>query len=514
MQQITSENKRIVINTVILYAKLIITIVVSFVTSRLVLQALGASDYGLYNVVGGIVSMLNILGTSMVATSYRYMAVELGKNEEGNPNRVYNTILFIHLVLALFLLLLGETIGVYYVNSHLNVAIEKIPDALFVLRLSLLTAAFAVITVPTNGLIIAREKFLFTSVVETLSALLKISLIVALVYMDGNKLRYYAIFLAICQLFIPLCYQVYCCLKDREVVKWNFNRNWQDYKCILSFAWWILLGASAVIGQVQGAAVIINHFFGTVLNAAFGLATQVHAAVGQFTSTLRQAFIPQIMKSQECNEERSLNLVYSISRYSFLVMNIMAIPLMLNMRELLYLWLGNPPEYTEIFINCLLINGMISNLRAGFDASIQATGKIRTNQLGYSLINLSLLPCMFIAYKIGLPPYFNVLIMMLLSVVTVVFQCWIMRKLTSFKYSEYIQGTVILAFYSMTFTFVPLLILDKLIPHTIIGTILNLVIGVLWAVLSIYLCGITKVERCKINSMVLGLINKRNIISE
>lgn len=135
MQQITSENKRIVINTVILYAKLIITIVVSFVTSRLVLQALGASDYGLYNVVGGIVSMLNILGTSMVATSYRYMAVELGKNEEGNPNRIYNTILFIHLVLALFLLLLGETIGVYYVNSHLNVAIEKIPDALFVLRL-------------------------------------------------------------------------------------------------------------------------------------------------------------------------------------------------------------------------------------------------------------------------------------------------------------------------------------------------------------------------------------------
>ena len=498
MADFSNSNKRIAINTVILYAKLIITIVVSFVTSRLVLQALGASDYGLYNVVGGIVSMLNILGTSMVATSYRYMAVEIGKKDAGNPNKIFNTILFIHLVISVLLLLLGETLGVYYVNNYLNVAVDKLPDALFVLRLSLLTAAFAVITVPSNGLIIAREKFLFTSIVETISAVLKIILIVSLIHMDGNKLRIYALFLAICQLFIPLCYQVYCRIKDKETIKWSFNRNWQDYKSVISFTGWILLGAVAVIGQTQGAAIIINHFFGTVLNAAFGLATQVHAAIGQFTGTLRQAFIPQIMKNQESNAERSLNLVYNISRYSYLMMNILAIPLMLNMRELLVIWLGDPPEYTEIFINYLLINGMIGNLKAGFDASIQATGKIRLNQVGYSIINLLLLPIIFIAYKLGAPPYANVIIMIGLTIVTVFFQCYIMIRITSFVVSDYFKATLLPSLFTTMLTLVPLILIDILVPHTLLGTFFNISIGVIWSFIAIYLCGIRNDEKNKI----------------
>lgn len=498
MLDLSNSNKRIAFNTVILYAKLIITIVVSFVTSRLVLKALGASDYGLYTVVGGIVSMLNILGTSMVATSYRYMAVEIGKKDKGNPNKVFNTILFIHLILSVLLLLLGETLGVYYVNNYLNVPIDKIPDALFVLRLSLLTAVFVVITVPSNGLIIAREKFLFTSIVETISALLKIVLIVALMHLGGNKLRIYAIFIALCQLLIPVCYQIYCRIKDRETVKWSFNRDWRDYKGIISFTGWILLGAAAVIGQVQGAAIIINHFFGTVLNAAFGLATQVHAAVGQFTGTLCQAFIPQIMKNQESNEERSLNLVYSISRYSYFMMNILAIPLMLNMRELLVLWLGNPPEYTEIFINYLLINGMIGNLKAGFDASIQATGKIQLNQIGYSIINLLLLPILFVVYKLGCPPYSNVIIMIALTITTVFFQCWIMNRITLFVISDYIRVTLLPALYTTILTLVPLLLVNTLVPDTLFGTMCNTGLGIIWAFAAIYLCGLTRGEKVKL----------------
>lgn len=151
-------NKRIVINTVILYVKLIISIVVSFVTSRLILQALGANDYGLYNVVGGTVVMLNTLSVSMVATSYRYMAVELGKRENGDPNKIYNTVFVIHLSLAVLLLIIGETLGVLYVTKYLNIESSRQSDALFVLHLSLLTTVFAVITVPMNGLIIAKEK--------------------------------------------------------------------------------------------------------------------------------------------------------------------------------------------------------------------------------------------------------------------------------------------------------------------------------------------------------------------
>lgn len=490
-----NDNKRIAVNTVVLYFKLIISIIVNFVIARLVLDALGASDYGLYSVVGGVVSMLNILGTSMVATSYRYMAVEIGKGNEGNPNRVYNTIFIIHAALAILLLVLGETIGVFYVENYLNVQPDKVSDALFVLHLSLLTTAFSVISVPMNGLIIAREKFMFTSVVEILSTLLKLLFIIALLHISGNRLRIYAIFLAIIQLISPVSYQLYCRITDKKIVSWKFNKDWKEYKGVLSFAWWMFFGAMAVMGRTQGAAMIINYFFGTVLNAAFGLATQVNNAVGQFTATLRQAAIPQIMKNQNDNEQRSLTLVYVMSRYSYLAMNIIAIPLLLSIDEVLKIWLGdNIPKYTTIFVIFMLINGMVSNLGAGFDASIQATGKIRKNQIGYSVIGLSILPCIFILYKLGFPPYINVIVMLLLTIVTLVFQIIIMKELTNFKTYDYIRQTL---FPSLKSTFIAFLILvpvKYIWPQNSISSFFFILFSVIVTVITIISFGMTKKE--------------------
>lgn len=498
-----NDNKRIVINTAVLYIKLIVTIIVNLIIARLVLDVLGASDYGLYNVVGGIVAMLNILGTSMVATSYRYMAVEIGKGANGNPNRVYNTVFTIHAALAILLLIVGETLGIFYVENFLNVDPAKIPDALFVLHLSLLTTAFAVITIPMNGLIIACEKFIFTSVVEIASALLKILLVFVLMFMIGNRLRIYAVMLAVVQLASPICYQIYCRIKDRDLVAWKFNRNKEDYKDIIGFAWWMFFGAMTVMGRTQGAAMIINFFFGTILNAAFGLASQVNHAVTQFTSTLRQAAIPQIMKNQNENEERSLSLVYAMSRYSYLTMNIMVIPLLLCIEDVLKLWLGNNiPEYTTIFVVFMLINGMVSNLGAGFDASIQATGKVRKNQIGYSLIGLSLLPIIFVLYKIGCPPYINVVVMVLLTIATLIFQIYIMKDLTSFCISEYIRQTLVPSLASTATVVLILLPVRYLCPHTVAATFMFLILCVIVTILTIFFFGMNKSEQTIIQNII------------
>lgn len=504
-----NDNKRIAVNTVVLYIKLIFSIIVNFVVARLVLDALGASDYGLYSVVGGVVSMLNILGTSMVATSYRYMTVEIGKEDAGNPNRVYNTIFIIHAFFAALLIIIGETIGVFYVENYLNVQPDKVSDALFVLHLSLLTTAFSVISVPMNGLIIAREKFIFTSLVDILSTLLKLGLIIALLYISGNRLRIYAIFLAVIQLISPVSYQIYCRIKDKTIVAWKFNKNWQDYKDVLGFAWWMFFGAMAVMGRTQGAALIINFFFGTILNAAFGLATQVNNVVGHFTSTLRQAAIPQIMKNQNENEQRSLTLVYAMSRYSYLTMNIIAIPLLLSIDEVLKLWLGdNIPQYTTIFVFFMLINGMVSNLGAGFDASIQATGKIRKNQIGYSLIGLSILPIIFILYKLGFPPYVNVIVMVLLTIATLIFQIFIMKELTNFKIYEYVYQTI---FPSLNSTFIAVLILVpfKFIwPNNSVYSFFFIFLSVIVTIITIFFLGMSKKERGLVRNFISNKINK------
>lgn len=493
-------NRRLAVNTAILYIKFILTTIISFVTSRLILDALGASDYGLYNVVGGIVIMLNTLGTSMVATSYRYMAIEIGKGKSGNPNKVYNTVLCIHLFLAMFLLLIGETLGVYYINNILNVDASKIPDALFVLHISLITTAFAVITIPTNGLIIAREKFLFSSTVEIISVLLKLCLILLLLFIEGNKLRYFAFFLAICQLIIPVSYQVYCRIKDQEVVKWNYNSNYADYRDIFSFAWWILLGAIASLGRIQGVSIIMNLFFGTVVNAAFGLATQVNSAISQFTATIQQAAVPQIMKRQGNGEvESSVSLVYLVSRFSFLILTVIALPVILSIDSLLVIWLKEPPEYTNLFITLLIINAMISNLGTGFDASIQATGKIRANQIGFTIINLSILPIIFILYKVGVPAYFNVIVMIFLTIATLTFQIYIMSRLTTFNLNTYMQVTlkpVMMAFVICCTFIIPIRILFSC--ESIVNTLIFCIIAALIAILCSYFIGFTKSERNRI----------------
>ncbi len=504
-----SGNKRIAKNTLFLYTKFIITTIISFVISRLVLKALGPSDYGLYNVVGGIVAMLNTLGTSMVATSYRYMAVEIGKGDKGDPNKVYNTVVIVHIAFALLLILLGETLGVFYINNYLNIAPSKIPDALFILHLSLLTTAFAVVSIPMNGLIIAREKFMFTSIVETFSAILKIALIFLMIYYDGNRLRFYAIILATIQFLTPLTFQIYCRIKEKEIVKWKVNKNAKDYKELFNFALWIFFGAMAVIGKVQGAAMIINLFFGTILNAAFGLATQINHAVSSFTATLRQAAVPQIMKSQGSGDEnRSLTLVYSISKYSYLCMNIIAIPVLINIDYILGLWLDEVPEYTSIFVCFMLINGMVSNLGAGFDAVIQATGKIRKNQIGYSLINLSLLPIIYIMYRLGMPPYINVVCMVVLTVVVLVFQIYIMKELTSFNIKTYISKTIKPALFSTALAVMPLLIVNHFINYSSILNIIAIFVGVVWTVFSIYVCGITNEEKNLIISFIKRKLEK------
>lgn len=506
----TTNNRTIAKNTVALYIKLIVSIIINFVSARLILDALGANDYGLYNVVGGVVAMLNVLGVAMIATSYRYMAVEIGKGESGNPNKIYNTVFLVHILLAIAVMFIGETLGVFYINNYLNVELGKIDDALFVLHFSLITCAINVVTVPINGLIIAREKFIYTSVIEIIYYSAKMLCVVFLLYVSDDKLRMYAVMMAVCQLILPIAYQIYCNRTDQDVIKWHFNKVWYDYKEVLIFAFWIFIGAFSSIVKMQGAALIINIFFGTLLNAAFGLASQINGATTQFTTTLRQAVIPQIMKGYASgNEERSLELVYRISRYSYLLMLIPSLPIIICINGVLKIWLGNPPEYTSIFIVLMLINGIVANLCAGFDATIQASGKIRKNQIGFSLINLSLLPIIYLLYQFGFPPYVNTIAMIFLSLVIIVFQCYIMKDLSAFKVSIYIKRTIIPSIATTIVVVLPLLFIISWANASIMNTLISAVLCVTWTTTIVFILGLDKSEKNMLKNIVLSKIGRK-----
>lgn len=492
----TSDDKRIAINTIVLYVKLIITTIVGLLCSRFILKYLGVEDYGLYNVVGGIVSFINIIGITMVSVSYRYLAIEIGKGENGNPNKVYNSVLVIHIILAILLILVGETIGVYYINNYLNVTPNKIPDALFVYHVSILTTGLSILNVPANGLIIAREKFLYTSLTEICISVVKLLLVIVLGFYLGNRLCLFSIIMAFITLLTFVSYQAYCIVKDRPIIKWKFNKCKHDYKEIMSFAWWSLFGALAVVGKEHGAAIIINYFFGTVLNAAFGLATQVNRYVLMFTNSLNQASVPQIMKSYGAGREnRTLDIVYSITRLSTLILMVVIIPLSLCLNDVLQIWLDDVPKYTSIFILLMLVNGLVAILGSGFDPCIQATGKIRENEIGYGLINLALLPIIFILYYLGFPPYINVIVLPFLTLVTRAFQIYIMRKNVGFSFHSYWKVSLAPCLKTAIIIAIPLALIRLFMGHTIVETLIVIALSLIITLIGIWLFGLKYNEK-------------------
>lgn len=505
------DNSRIALNTGVLYSRLIITTIVGLICSRVILNALGVSDYGLYAVVGGIVTFLNVIGTTMVSVSYRYLAIEIGKGIDGNPNIIYNTVFVTHALLALLLLVIGETVGIYYVDNYLNVAIGKLEDARFVLHLSLITTAFSILSVPANGLIIANEKFIYTSVIEVVSNIFRLLLVLSLYIYGGNRLRAFTIIVLLLTLITVIAYIGYCEKKYRDVVRWNFNKCVEDYKGIFVFAWWSLWGALASIGLTQGSAMIINAFFGTLLNAAYGIASHINSYVMMFTKSLYQAAVPQIMKSYGAgNEGRSLELVYVISRLSVLVLMIVVIPLLLCLDDVLIIWLKQVPEYTTIFATFIILNGIVSVLGSGFDPCIQSTGNIKLNEIGCGVINLMMLPIIYLLYELGFAPYVNVVILPFFTLIMRCFQLFIMKKLTSFSLVRYVRQSLLPSFGSLALAFVPLWGIRKILGHSIPETLIFLTGGVAWSVVATWLVGIFPNEKLVIRNYLINKMN-RNI---
>ena len=256
---------------------------------------------------------------------------------------------------------------------------------------------------------------------------------------------------------------------------------------------------------------IINFFFGTILNAAFGLATQINRYAMMFTKGLSQAAIPQIMKSFGAgNIDRSLNLVYAISRISTLIMLVIVIPLCLCMDDILVLWLKTPPKYTSIFAVFMLINALVSMVGAGFDACIQSTGNVKKNEIYSSLIYLSLLPAIFIMYKMGMPPYMNVVILPVLSLGIRAMQIILLKKMTSFEFSTFWKRSLMPSLHTLLLASVPLIGLRIFIGHTILETIVLTTVAVVWTIVSVILVGMSKDERKKIIGYIRTIRSKSN----
>lgn len=474
---------------------MVITSLVGIYISRIVLDALGASDYGLYNVVGGIVTMLNVMNSAMLSTTYRYIAYELGKGKQGDTRKVFNTCFQIHIFFAIFILLLGLTIGEWYIDNYLNVAFGKLSDAKFVFHVSLLTAAISTLLVPFQGLIVAFEKFAVNAMVDIISFLFRLGIIVAFIYTDDNRLRIYSILQLSYNILSCSLYLIYCLKNYFPLIKWHIYRDWKLCKDMFSYASWTLFGAIAAYGKTQGSAIIVNFFFGTIINAAFAVANQVESFILMFARSLNNAAVPQITKNfSGGNEERSIKLTSYISKYTFLLMLIVAFPVLLEMEFLLGLWLKEIPQGTVLFCQLTVLGGLIGCLGEGIPALINATGNIRTYQLIFHSFNLLGLPIAFFLYTQRFSAETILIVYCVIGILAAFLRIFLMKTIYNFDVKLLIK----VSYSKIFFLSIPLVIYYYFydsIYFSVTSHITGLVVSEFFLFVIIALVGTDKAER-------------------
>ena len=399
---------RIAKNTVIIYIRMAVTILVGLITSRLVLQALGASDVGIYSAVGSTVALVGVISGALSATTVRFMNIEMGK-ADGDPNRMFNICHSIHLGGAAIILLLLETIGLWYINNKLNVPVGKEADAMFVFQVSTVVACLGIANVPFQSLFTVHEKFGTVAIVDIINTLVKLVLVATLFFMRDRPdgLRIYAVMMSVTTWISFIAYHWMSARRWPEIVRWKFVKEKAAYKEVLVFSNYNLLHSSSMIARTQGSNMLINAFFGTTTNAAYFYAFTLQNYVNQFVGNFDAASAPQITQNVGAGQiETATKLARRSCRICLLMFLLLFFPLWSELDFLMRLWLGSKmPEETILMARWTLLFAAIATTSAGLVQLINAFGRIKWYKIEISVLYILCLPAGYILFKNGAPAY-------------------------------------------------------------------------------------------------------------
>ena len=437
-----SSNKRIAVNTLLLYLRMFITLGIGLYTSRIVLKVLGFEDYGLNNVVGGIIAMFAFINNAMINSTSRFLTYAIGEKNDRSVNDVFCASIYIHFLIAILLIILGETIGLWFLDNKIVIPEGRSFAARWLYQLSILSAVVQVVSVPYNAAIIAYEKMSAFAYLSILDASLKLVIVLLLQFTPYDKLIVYASLLCAISILDRIIYGIYCkrnfdtCLFH---IKWNQNL----FKRMLAFAGWSTFGNFSFLFYTHGLNIILNLFGGTVVNAARGIAVQVEGVLRQFFINVQTAINPQIIKSYAQNDfDRTKMLMFASSKYCAFLFFFIALPIMIETPFILRLWLENYPEHTINFIRLTLLISMFDILINPLFTVNVASGKIRDYQLGFCSVTFLFMPIVYFATKYtGVPEIVFATTIIMNSVALIVRLIVTKRKLT-FSYREYLKNVV------------------------------------------------------------------------
>lgn len=446
-----NHSKRVMLNSIILYIKIIITMLMSLVSIPMILNALGKSDYGLYNLIAGVISMLSFLNASMSITTQRFLSVAVGEKNNEKLNNIYNTSLVLHIIVGFIIVVLFEVCYLFLFDGFLNIEPERIQTAKIVYQFIVASTFFTIISVPFGALMNAKENMLAFSVIAIIDSFLKLVLAFYLSRCSYDRLIIYGACMAAISFMDVLFNQVYVRIKYKEF-RINFGKyfNREYFKQMFGFTGWNTLGSVALIGRNQGVAVIFNLFCGTVANAAYGIANQVNGVLGYFSSTFQKALNPQLMQSEGMHDKSRLIRISLISsKYSVWVIALFAIPLIVEMPYVLKLWLKDVPEYTLRLSQLILVLGIVYQYSVGLMSSIQAVGKIKDYFIVMSVLILMNLPICYCVLKFGMPLYYCIIVFIIIELISLITRLFMAQKIVGIKVLEFVKKVVLPTIFSI-----------------------------------------------------------------
>lgn len=492
----TSNNKRIAKNTLMLYFRMLLTMLVTLYTSRVVLRLLGVSDFGIFNVVGGVATMFSFLNSAMTSGTQRFLAFELGKKNLEEFQKVFSITLSIHILTAILIGVLAESIGLYFVRNYLTIPSSRVVAAVWVYHLSILSFLISVIQVPYNSAIIAHENMNFYAYISVFEVFLKLGVVLLLEKVWVDKLITYAVLIFVVNLSIAIAYQRFCKKEYREC---KFKAVWDRelFMRLLSYGGWNLFGNMAFVAHMQGVNILLNLFFGPAINAARGIAFQVKTATFTFVNNFQLAVKPQIVKSFATKERQyMMNLIYRSSKYSFFLLWLISLPLLLESEFVLGIWLGVVPDYTKIFCQLLILNSLIDSFSGPLMTAAQATGQIKKYQVLVGSFLLLNLPLSYFFLYWGFEPQVTIFISISLSCVALMLRLKILHELIDFQIFHFLKSVVLL---SILVAFLSCLLpwgINLFFPKGLARFILVSILGFLGSGLMIFLVGFDE-EECK-----------------
>lgn len=508
MTDTSSNNKRIAKNTLFLYVRMLFMMAISLYTSRVILHTLGVEDFGIYNVVGGVVSMFSVISSSLSSAISRFITYELGKGDKEKLTKIFSSSVTIQIGLGLIILVLAEVIGVWFLNTQMTIPINRLYAANWVFQLSILTFIINLISVPYNATIIAHERMSAFAYISILEVAAKLIIVYLLLVSPIDKLIFYAVLMAAVALIIRFVYGYYCKRHFEECI-YHFIFDKELLKKMFGFAGWNFIGAASSVLRDQGGNIVINLFCGPAVNAARGIAYQVNNAISGFVNNFMMALNPQITKSYASGDRTyMMTLIYQGARFSFYILLLLSLPVIINAHYILSLWLNIVPEHTIFFVQLVLIFAMSESISNPLITAMLATGNIRNYQIIVGGLQMMNLPISYLLLRNGCIPETVLIVAICISQCCLAARLYMLRELIGISVRKYMSKVYI--------NILGVTILSAIIPsissyylnETFINFFVICVISILCTFTMIYFVGCNKKERLFISSKIIAIKNK------